>query len=97
MSTPRVMCRVQALYPYQSADPSSLSFGKGDIIEVLTQLESGWWDGWYVSSFLLHRTQSRFISLAGTCLCHWIDYPVFSYALYIYTLLKNMRWEAPLE
>jgi len=40
------MCRVQALYPYQSADPSSLSFGKGDIIEVLTQLESGWWDGW---------------------------------------------------
>jgi son of sevenless-like protein len=36
------------MYPYQSADSSALSFGKGDIIEVLTQLESGWWDGWYV-------------------------------------------------
>jgi hypothetical protein len=48
MSGPRVLCRVQAMYPYQSADSSALSFGKGDIIEVLTQLESGWWDGWYV-------------------------------------------------
>lgn len=48
MSGPRVICRVQAMYPYQSGDSSALSFGKGDIIEVLTQLESGWWDGWYV-------------------------------------------------
>ncbi|KAJ2962862.1 hypothetical protein NQZ79_g2056 [Umbelopsis isabellina] len=46
MSGPRVLCRVQAMYPYQSGDSSALSFGKGDIIEVLTQLESGWWDGW---------------------------------------------------
>ncbi|KAG2185995.1 hypothetical protein INT43_002433 [Umbelopsis isabellina] len=46
MSGPRVICRVQAMYPYQSGDSSALSFGKGDIIEVLTQLESGWWDGW---------------------------------------------------
>lgn len=50
-------CR--ALYDYQSQDASSLSFYKGDIIEVLTQLESGWWDGllndergWFPSNYV---------------------------------------------
>jgi son of sevenless-like protein len=50
-------CR--ALYDYQTNDPSSLSFHKGDIIEVLTQLESGWWDGllgdergWFPSNYV---------------------------------------------
>ena len=36
---------VQALYGYTGTDSSSLSFQQGDIIEVLTTLESGWWDG----------------------------------------------------
>src|SRR5882757_3466652 len=36
-------CR--AKYDYQSADDASLSFRRGDIIEVLTRLETGWWDG----------------------------------------------------
>ncbi|EJC97980.1 ras GEF [Fomitiporia mediterranea MF3/22] len=50
-------CR--ALYDYQSTDNSSLSFYRGDIIEVLTQLESGWWDGllgeergWFPSNYV---------------------------------------------
>ena len=50
-------CR--ALYDYRSQDASSLSFFKGDIIEVLTQLESGWWDGllndergWFPSNYV---------------------------------------------
>jgi son of sevenless len=50
---------VQALYDYQSTDPSSLSFRKDDIIEVLTRLESGWWDGllgdergWFPSNYV---------------------------------------------
>ncbi|KAF7968737.1 hypothetical protein HWV62_29559 [Athelia sp. TMB] len=50
-------CR--ALYDYQSQDSSSLSFRKDDIIEVLTQLESGWWDGllgeergWFPSNYV---------------------------------------------
>ncbi|KAI1789570.1 ras GEF [Ganoderma leucocontextum] len=50
-------CR--ALYDYQSEDPSSLSFNKGDIIEVLTRLDSGWWDGllndergWFPSNYV---------------------------------------------
>ncbi|GAA6010375.1 hypothetical protein JCM11491_006292 [Sporobolomyces phaffii] len=36
---------VQALYAYTGADAASLSFRQGDIIEVLSTLESGWWDG----------------------------------------------------
>jgi son of sevenless-like protein len=50
-------CR--ALYDYQAKDASSLSFHKNDIIEVLTQLESGWWDGllgdergWFPSNYV---------------------------------------------
>ncbi|KAI8391076.1 ras guanine nucleotide exchange factor domain-containing protein [Radiomyces spectabilis] len=47
MSTfPKIICRVRALYPYYSEDPASLSFDKGAVIDVLTQLDSGWWDGW---------------------------------------------------
>ncbi|KAF8134011.1 ras guanine nucleotide exchange factor domain-containing protein [Boletus edulis] len=50
-------CR--ALYDYQTNDASSLSFRKNDVIEVLTQLESGWWDGllgdergWFPSNYV---------------------------------------------
>ena len=50
-------CR--ALYDYQTNDASSLSFRKNDIIEVLTQLDSGWWDGllgdergWFPSNYV---------------------------------------------
>ncbi|KAI0345715.1 ras GEF [Trametopsis cervina] len=51
-------CR--ALYDYQTNDASSLSFRRGDIIEVLTRLDSGWWDGllgpddrgWFPSNYV---------------------------------------------
>ncbi|KAG9019883.1 hypothetical protein FRB90_000013 [Tulasnella sp. 427] len=50
---------VRALYDYQSIDASSLSFRRGDLIEVLTRLESGWWDGllgeergWFPSNYV---------------------------------------------
>lgn len=50
-------CR--ALYDYQTDNESSLSFHKDDIIEVLTKLESGWWDGllgqergWFPSNYV---------------------------------------------
>lgn len=49
----------KALYDYQSQDDSSLSFRKGDVIEVLTKLETGWWDGllgdergWFPSNYV---------------------------------------------
>lgn len=51
---------VQAEYPFTSPDGSALSFARGDVIEVLTQLESGWWDGllaggergWFPSNYV---------------------------------------------
>src|SRR6266511_2322866 len=50
---------VRALYDFDSVTPSSLSFRKNDIIQVLTQLESGWWDGlcngqrgWFPSNYV---------------------------------------------
>jgi son of sevenless len=52
-----LFCR--AKYDYQSTDDASLSFHRGDIIEVLTRLETGWWDGllgeergWFPSNYV---------------------------------------------
>ncbi|KAG0205022.1 hypothetical protein BGX28_003228 [Mortierella sp. GBA30] len=50
---------VRALYPFHSEDPTSLSFQKDELIQVLTQLESGWWygychedRGWFPSNYV---------------------------------------------
>ncbi|KAG6910697.1 hypothetical protein DXG01_008741 [Tephrocybe rancida] len=52
-----IFCR--ALYDYEAQDTSSLSFARGDIIEVLTQQPTGWWDGllgdergWFPSNYV---------------------------------------------
>ena len=52
-----LFCR--ALYDYDAQDPSALSFRRDDIIEVLTQQPSGWWDGllgkergWFPSNYV---------------------------------------------
>jgi len=49
---------VRALYDYAADDPTNLSLRKGDIIQVLTQLDTGWWDGiihgvrgWFPSNY----------------------------------------------
>ncbi|KAI5806975.1 ras guanine nucleotide exchange factor domain-containing protein [Geopyxis carbonaria] len=49
---------VRALYNYATEDQTSLSFQQGDVIQVLKQLESGWWDGivnnqrgWFPSNY----------------------------------------------
>jgi son of sevenless-like protein len=49
---------VRALYDYEADDRTSLSFRSGDVIQVITQLESGWWDGvinnvrgWFPSNY----------------------------------------------
>ncbi|QIW94978.1 hypothetical protein AMS68_000496 [Peltaster fructicola] len=56
--TPAGQLLVRALYDYQADDRTSLSFRQGDIIQVITQLESGWWDGvihgirgWFPSNY----------------------------------------------
>ncbi|KAI4267925.1 MAG: hypothetical protein L6R38_008036 [Xanthoria sp. 2 TBL-2021] len=57
LSTPSSLY-VRALYDYEADDRTSLSFRQGDIIQVLTRLESGWWDGviygvrgWFPSNY----------------------------------------------
>ncbi|KIK59298.1 hypothetical protein GYMLUDRAFT_44664 [Collybiopsis luxurians FD-317 M1] len=54
---PALFCR--AKYDYVAQDASALSFQTGDIIEVLTQQPSGWWDGllndergWFPSNYV---------------------------------------------
>ncbi|KAL1969724.1 hypothetical protein VTN77DRAFT_8277 [Rasamsonia byssochlamydoides] len=49
---------VRALYDYDADDHTSLSFRRGDVIQVLNQLETGWWDGvignvrgWFPSNY----------------------------------------------
>ncbi|MBE3046991.1 hypothetical protein IMZ48_31590, partial [Candidatus Bathyarchaeota archaeon] len=49
---------VRALYDYEADDRTSLSFHEGDVIQVINQLESGWWDGvingvrgWFPSNY----------------------------------------------
>ena len=50
---------VRARFDFKATDPSALSFRAGEIIEVITRLESGWWDGlmgslrgWFPSNFV---------------------------------------------
>lgn len=51
--------RVRAVYDFEATDESALSFRAGDVIEVLTMLPSGWWDGmlganrgWFPSNYV---------------------------------------------
>lgn len=63
---------VRALYNYEADDHTSLSFRQGDIIQVLTQLESGWWDGvindvrgWFPSNYTVEITNADDLSESG--------------------------------
>ncbi|KAI8060587.1 SH3 domain-containing protein [Gongronella butleri] len=54
-----ILCRVRALYTFDSTDRSSLDFIQGDTIDVLNKLPSGWWDGicngtrgWFPSNYV---------------------------------------------
>lgn len=78
-----VFCR--ALYDYKSGDPSALSLRTGDVIEVLTQQPSGWWDGllydtrgWFPSNYVaiipdeeVDEVLSRLESYSGGNLGPW--------------------------
>jgi SH3 domain len=57
-NAPQPLMYAQALYDYEADDRTSLSFYEGDVIQVITQLESGWWDGvingvrgWFPSNY----------------------------------------------
>ncbi|KAF7714283.1 Cell division control protein [Penicillium ucsense] len=56
---------VRAMYDYDADDHTSLSFRRGDIIQVLNQLETGWWDGvidntrgWFPSNYCTIITEA---------------------------------------
>ena len=64
-TVPQGQLYVRALYDYDADDRTSLSFRAGDIIQVITQLESGWWDGviygvrgWFPSNYCALVTPS---------------------------------------
>jgi len=59
---------VRALYDYTGEDDAQLSFKQGDIIEVLTRSDTGWWDGcmirtderaWFPSSHCVKITEGE--------------------------------------
>jgi len=57
-NAPQTVMYVRAVYDYEADDRTSLSFHEGDVIQVITQLESGWWDGvingvrgWFPSNY----------------------------------------------
>lgn len=57
---------VRAMYDYDADDHTSLSFRRGDIIQVLNQLETGWWDGvmenvrgWFPSNYCAILTEAE--------------------------------------
>ncbi|KXG47848.1 Guanine-nucleotide dissociation stimulator CDC25 [Penicillium griseofulvum] len=60
---------VRAMYDYDADDHTSLSFRRGDIIQVLNQLETGWWDGviddvrgWFPSNYCTPITEADDVS-----------------------------------
>ena len=57
-AAPPIALYVRALYDYTADERTSLSFRKGDTIQVINQLRSGWWDGiindvrgWFPSNY----------------------------------------------
>ncbi|KAJ7601115.1 ras guanine nucleotide exchange factor domain-containing protein [Mycena floridula] len=69
---PVLFCR--ALYDYEAQDASALSFRRDDIIEILTQQASGWWDGllgeergWFPSNYVtLISEEEADLALSGS-------------------------------
>ncbi|CAJ0919164.1 1767_t:CDS:10 [Entrophospora sp. SA101] len=82
---------VRALYDFNSTDSSSLSFKKNDIIQVLTQSETGWWDGlcggkrgWFPSNY---------VALSDWILQHTPDGELFYYN----TKTGDSSWDLPID
>ncbi|RIA92760.1 ras guanine nucleotide exchange factor domain-containing protein [Glomus cerebriforme] len=87
---------VKALYDFDSKDTSSLSFKKNDIIQVLTQLESGWWDGlcngergWFPSNYVTEFNDDNEL---------WIPQPAPDGDVFYYNVKTGeSSWEVPMD
>ncbi|KAF0428186.1 ras GEF [Gigaspora margarita] len=95
---------VKALYDFNSTDSSSLSFKKNDIIQVLTQLESGWWDGlcngergWFPSNYVTNLDDEDDIS-DDDKLADWIPQQTPDGVIFYYnTRTGESSWELPID
>jgi son of sevenless-like protein len=97
-------CR--ALYDYQTDNESSLSFRRDDIIEVLTKLESGWWDGllgqergWFPSNYVtIISYQEADAAFSTTEAVSGIMHPQFAEEVDVANgLPAHHEWEQQLE
>jgi len=57
-----MITQVEAKFDFNGQDESQLSFKKGDIIKVISRLDSGWWDGvcngergWFPSNYVSEK------------------------------------------
>jgi len=64
-----VQVLVRAMYDFDSEDATNLTFKRDDIIQVLAQLESGWWaghcdgrQGWFPSNYVQVLTEDDLAS-----------------------------------
>lgn len=67
---------VRALYSYNGADSTSLSFRQGDVIEVLSTLESGWWDGVILQTGVRGWFPSNYVEYVSEAEALWTTRPL---------------------
>ncbi|KAF9093416.1 hypothetical protein BGX23_003341 [Mortierella sp. AD031] len=67
-----VQVLVKAMYDFHSEDPTNLTFQRDDVIQVLAQLDSGWWaglmdgrQGWFPSNYVEVLDENDFESDEG--------------------------------
>ncbi|CAB4380587.1 unnamed protein product [Rhizophagus irregularis] len=95
---------VRALYDFNSNDSSSLSFKRDDIIQVLTQLESGWWDGlcngergWFPSNYVTAYEEDDLLDDEEK-LSDWIPQQTPDGEIFYYnTRTQESAWDLPID
>ncbi|OLL22240.1 Endophilin-A1, partial [Neolecta irregularis DAH-3] len=95
--------RVRALYDFTPDDTGSLAFSAGDEIQVLTQLESGWWDGmlggtrgWFPSNYVAVLDDDD--GPDEDAAAYWIPQATPEGRIYYFnTRTEASTWEIPFE
>ncbi|CAB4482827.1 unnamed protein product [Rhizophagus irregularis] len=96
---------VRALYDFESNDASSLSFKTNDIIQVLMQLESGWWDGlcngergWFPSNYVTVFDKEGKLINEDEKLYDWILQQTLDGEIFYYNIKTGeSSWKVPVN